>query len=187
MQINHLNLIVPSIEDNPLNEVETLGAAVWLWMHSGMHKGIPLEALNALLLPAIKAKQFLLAFEGDRAVAYVAWAKLNENTEAAYLRSSMQIPNVSDWSSGDRVWFTDWIAPFGHTQTLHHICTHRLFTNMIARSLYHKGESKGLKVMPFHGISVLASEAKHWFDHHPVKGLDTTITNNNTHPQGTHP
>jgi cytolysin-activating lysine-acyltransferase len=74
VRVNNLKIIVPSLEANPLNEVETFGAAAWLWMQSDMHKGLPLAALNALLLPAIKTKQFMLAFEDDKPVAYIAWA-----------------------------------------------------------------------------------------------------------------
>jgi cytolysin-activating lysine-acyltransferase len=86
----------------------------------------------------------------------------------------MQIPNVDHWQSGDRIWFTDWIVPFGHTKQIYEFCTHQVFANDVARSLYHKGTSKGIRIMPFHGIAVLSKEARHWFETHPVNGLNNS-------------
>jgi cytolysin-activating lysine-acyltransferase len=176
VRVNNLKVIVPSLEANPLNEVETFGAAAWLWMQSDMHKGLPLAALNALLLPAIKNGQFLLAFEDDKPVAYQGWAKLNETTEAAYLRSSLGITTVEDWNSGERYWLTDTIVPFGHSKQMRRVLTHHVLPNECIRSLHHKGSTRGLKVIQIHGVAVHTKEAEHWFETNPVNGLNELKT-----------
>lgn len=168
MQFEHLTVVSPQFEAHAMSEAEVLGAAVWLWMHSDTHQGAPLTALNALLLPAIKTGQYLLAFEQGQPVAYVAWAQLDEPREAAYLEHSSRLGSGSDWCSGERGWFTDYIAPFGHTRQIRRILTHRLFPTGLFRFLYHKGDEKGLRVMTFHGIAVHPLEAQHWFKEHPV-------------------
>lgn len=168
MQFEQLSVISPQFDAHTMSEAEVLGAAVWLWMHSNTHQGAPLTALNTLLLPAIKTGQYLLAFEQGQPVAYVAWAQLDEPRETAYLQDARRLTDNSDWSCGDRGWFTDYITPFGHTRQIRHILTHLLFPTGLFRSLYHKGDDKGLRVMTFHGTAVHPLEAKHWFRQHPV-------------------
>ena len=168
MQTHNLTIASPAFEPHALSEATVLGAAVWLWMHSNMHQGAPLSALNALLIPAIKTGQYLLAFENEQPVAYVAWAKLDTQAETRYLNSAMQLHEPSDWQSGDRCWFTDYISPFGHARQIKQLLTHQLFTNGLFRSLYHRGDDKGLRIIEFHGVAIHPAEARHWFDTHPV-------------------
>jgi cytolysin-activating lysine-acyltransferase len=168
MQFEKLSVISPQFEAHTMSEAEVLGAAVWLWMHSATHQGAPLTALNTLLLPAIKTGQYLLAFEQGQPVAYVAWAQLDEPRETAYLVHASRLTDNSDWCSGERGWFTDYIASFGHARQIRRILTHRLFPTGLFRSLYHKGDDKGLRVMTFHGTAVHPLEARHWFEQHPV-------------------
>ena len=163
-----LTFVAPQFEPHHLSEAAVLGAIVWLWMQSKMHQDAPLKALNAALMPAIKTGQYLLAFKNDQPVAYVAWAKFDEQTEAQYLSNPAQLNQADQWQSGERYWFTDYITPFGDARQIRQMLTHRLFPTGLFRSLYHKGADKGLRVMTFHGTAVHALEAKHWFEQHPV-------------------
>ena len=38
----------------------------------------------------------------------------------------------------------------------------RLFATRCVRALYHRGNDRGLRVMDFHGIGVMAEEARAW-------------------------
>jgi cytolysin-activating lysine-acyltransferase len=166
--MSNLRIVAPQFEPHNLSEAEVLGSAVWLWLHSATHQGAPLTALNALLLPAIKTGQYLLAFEHDKPIAYVAWAQLDEAREANYLQHASMLSTTDNWRSGERLWVTDYIAPFGHAMRIRTLLTHHILPNSVWRSLYHKGNDKGLRVMTFHGAAVHPLEAKHWFLQHPV-------------------
>lgn len=182
-----LSFIAPAFAPHDLSEVAVFGAAVWLWTHSEMHQNAPLKALHAALIPAIKTGQYLLAFENDQPVAYVAWAQFDEKHEALYLHNPSLLHKAQHWQSGNRLWFTDCITPFGHARAVKHHLMHRLFASGLFRSLYHKGKTKGMRIVEWHGIAVYPREARHWFDEHPVMPANgtTKTTHQNTHEQGT--
>lgn len=56
-----LDIIAPGLIEESWTEAEVFGSAVWLWMHSSSHRERPLHTLSAVLLPAIKQRQFILA------------------------------------------------------------------------------------------------------------------------------
>ena len=160
-------MIAPAVTGQPTDEAFVLGSAVWLWMHSPMHRETPLLALQDVLLPAIRHKQFAMMIDNNRPVAWVSWAWLNEDTEACYLQQDVMHLSTDEWASGGRLWFIDWIAPFGHTRLMHTWLRGRLFAgNFCARSVYHKPHGKHIQT--FRGLAVPPAVAAHWFDSHPV-------------------
>ena len=163
-----LDMIAPHLGKQDWNEAEVLGSAVWLWMHSASHRNFPLHTLPALLLPAIRQRQFLLAYEGGRPVFYLAWANLSAAAEQRYISQHPLLMPESDWHSGERLWLLDWIAPFGHTPTMMRIVRQKLFAGRCVRYLAHHGNTRGLKVKTLHGRAILPHEARDWFAHHPV-------------------
>lgn len=167
MHLDKLGILAPLIDGTPFSEAEALGGAVWLWMQSESHRDAPLHMLSTLLLPAIKSRQFLLASENGKPVFYLAWARLSEEAEHRYLHNSPQCMPESDWTSGERLWFLDWVAPFGHSRALRSIISRRVFPGQCGRSLYHRGDEKGLRIVSFHGIAVTPEEARFWFEHNP--------------------
>ncbi|MCL2162441.1 MAG: toxin-activating lysine-acyltransferase [Betaproteobacteria bacterium] len=161
MRFDCLDVIAPGPLDTPCDEPQALGSAVWLMMHSASHREMPLWGLSVLLLPAIKHRQFVLASEQDKPVFFITWAKFSPDAERRYLANPPLAMPVDDWNCGDRIWILDWIAPFGHTRISRSLMA-RLFPTTCARSLYHRGETRGLRVMEFHGIGVTAKEARAW-------------------------
>ncbi len=164
-----LDIVAPGLIDRSWSEAEVLGGAVWLWLHSPSHRNFPLHALNALLMPAIKHRQFVLASEAGRPVFYLSWANLSADAERRYLRQHPVNMPEEDWSSGERMWILDFVAPFGHTQAMTRLLQRRLFASRVMRTLYHRGEERGLRVKTFQGIAVLPEEARLWFAAHPVQ------------------
>ena len=165
---NTLDIIAPGLIEQSWSEAEVLGSAVWLWIHSASHRDMPLHTLPALLLPAIKHRQFVLASEAGQPVFYLAWANLNPEAEQRYLqRHPIQMPD-EDWNSGDRMWILDWVAPFGHSRAMSRLLERQLFAGRCARTLYHRGDERGMKIKTFRGIAVLPEEARVWFETHPV-------------------
>ena len=162
MRHDDLDLIAPLAPggETDINEAEVFGSAVWLWMHSASHRNAPLHMLSALLLPAIKHRQFVLASQNGQPVFYLAWANLSAEAEERYLHNSPQCMPEADWTSGDRLWILDWVAPFGHTRQLKRLLSHRLFPGQTAHALNHRGNRTGLRIMHFHGIAVPAEEVR---------------------------
>lgn len=72
MRVGQYEIKAPLIFGGADNEAEVLGASVWLWMHSPMHRDAPLHALPTLLLPIIKRRQYVLIMENERPVFFLA-------------------------------------------------------------------------------------------------------------------
>jgi cytolysin-activating lysine-acyltransferase len=175
MKYGTLDITAPQLTGQPFNEAAMLGAAAWLWMHSDMHRSAPLHTLPTTLLPALKHRQFILASEGEKPVFFLSWALFSEAAERRYLANLPACMPVEDWASGDRMWILDWVAPFGHTRSLRHLVT-RLFADRCFRALQHRGKERGLRVMEFKGIAVMADEARAWFETHPIASAQEPIS-----------
>lgn len=168
MQIGDYDVKSPLMLGGQESEAEVLGATVWLWMHSPMHRDAPLHALPTLLLPIIKRGQYVLVSRDARPVFFLSWAWLNPESEARYLtQPAIHMPQ-EDWDSGDRLWCCDWIAPFGHTRAMSQLVRQQIFPDSCWRALYHRGEARGKRVVTFHGARVSREAARHWRREHPL-------------------
>jgi cytolysin-activating lysine-acyltransferase len=168
MRFDTLEITAPALTGASCSEAEVLGSAAWLWMHSPAHRDAPLHTLSALLLPALKHQQFILATELGKPVFYLSWANFSAAAEARYLRNPPVCMPEADWASGSRMWIIDWVAPFGHTRQMSRLLAQRLFAKRCLRSLYHRGNRQGLRILTFHGNAVMAQEANLWFHAHPI-------------------
>jgi len=168
MQFEALDVIAPGVLDHPCNEAEAMGSAVWLYMHSASHRNMPLHLLSRLLLPAITRRQFVLASENGQPVFFLTWALFNADAERRYIANPPEAMLEDDWTSGDRMWVLDWIAPFGHTRAARQLLT-RLFPMQNARALYHRGDTRGLRVLQLRGIAVMPEEAQAWAVLNPIQ------------------
>jgi len=168
MRVGHLDIKAPLILGGQESEAEVLGATVWLWMHSPMHRDAPLHALPTLLLPIIKRGQYVLVAEQGRPVFFLSWAWLNLESEARYLTRPAIEMREEDWASGDRMWCIDWIAPFGHTAAMSALMRRDYFPDRCVRALYHRGEKLGKRVVLLHGNQVSRDQAKAWQQAHPL-------------------
>ncbi|MDX5630619.1 MULTISPECIES: toxin-activating lysine-acyltransferase [unclassified Brenneria] len=168
MRVGNYDIKAPLILGGEANEAEALGAAVWLWMHSPLHRDAPLHALPTLLLPIIKRRQYVLVAEQTRPVFFLSWAWLNLESEARYLTRPAIHMKEEDWDSGDRMWLCDWIAPFGHTAEMNKLMRDDIFPDLCARALYHRGRERGKRVLMFHGARVSREAAGNWRKAHPL-------------------
>lgn len=172
--MNNLHVLAPGQIPGQWQETTAFGAAVWLFMHSPQHVDAPLHALQRLLLPAIRSRQFVLLFEGQKPVAYAAWARFSSEAEQRYITAHPATMPEEDWTSGQRYWLLDVIAPFGHIRPLTRVLQ-QLLAGHCVRSLYHKGDITGLRVMQFRAAMVTPQAARRWYDQHP---LATRLTGN---------
>ena len=156
MRYDGLDIITPLApgEDSNLNDAEVLGSAVWLWMHSELHRNAPLHLLSAQLLPAIKSRQFVLARENGAPVFYMSLARFSAEAEERHIKNPPHHMALEDWTSGERAWILNWVAPFGHTWRIKRLLAQSLFPGWTMKSLYHRDEKTGRRIMTFHGVAV---------------------------------
>lgn len=176
MRFDSLDIIAPYLfgDEYKFNEAEVVGSAVWLWIHSAAHRNVPLHMLSGSLLPAVENRQFVLASEKGKPVFYLSWASLSKEAERRFLQTPSQCMPADDWASGERIWFLDWVAPFGHTQRMTSLIKRQLFPGWCARSLYHRGNEKGLRIKKHLGLTVTPQEAQYWFEQNALAYNNTS-------------
>lgn len=168
MYINGYRLIAPWVTPDDISEAEVLGMAVWLWMHSARHRDAPLHTLPTLLLPLIKQQQYAIAVKDDSPVFFLGWARMDAEAERRYLTHASVMMQGADWTSGDRLWVTDFIAPFGEVRALQKLIREVILPEQCFRALDHQGALRGQRVRFFHGKSIKRAAARQWQQAHPL-------------------
>jgi cytolysin-activating lysine-acyltransferase len=92
-----------------------LGQVVWLMLQMPAFRHVFLADLEWMVLPPILLNQFRLLRDGNRIVAFAAWASLSEEAEARLQQPNPRL-SPAEWKSGDRLWLVHLFAPFGHTK-----------------------------------------------------------------------
>jgi cytolysin-activating lysine-acyltransferase len=180
MQPTPYTITAPALGLPGRSESEVLGAVTWLWMHSLKHRELPLMALSQTLLAPMKAQQFILASAPDgegllRPVGYLAWANLSAEAESRYLQTgaSAHLRN-EDWNSGDRMWITDWVTPFGQVAPFRTLVS-KLLDESCFRALYHHGDQRGLRVKAMRGANVTRVQADAWWQARPLSAPASAV------------
>ena len=168
MEWNGFTVQCPLVLGGHVNEVEALGASVWLWMHSDRHKSAPLETLPTSLLPVIKEQQYVLAFKDSKPVFFMSWAWFGEDAEQRYLTEHRLLLKEADWRSGNRMWAIDWISPFGYTRQMVQLVLNELFPDLCFRSRWRHARARGEQVKNFRGKNISNLEKRAWQKMHPL-------------------
>jgi len=167
MHISPLDYLSPA-NGMPYSEAEALGSAVWLWMHSKRHRGVSVADLSGLLLPAIKHGQFILATENGKPVFFTSWAYFSAESEREYLDDPQRMMADADWHSGDRFWFIDWIAPFGHSLEAAETIRATLFPRLCARALSRRKRDGSAAMYQITGRDITQVQAREYFAPRPL-------------------
>lgn len=163
MITERLGVISPShYPTQPWSEAEVLGGVAWLWQYVPSLKNAPLSYFMARNVPYLQHQQFALFVEHERVVGYISWAYLDAATEQKYIQSQGHPFTLEESNSGDRLWIIDWFSPFGHSLDIKKIVSKQLFPLSFMRSLYHRGQERGLKVMTFKGAQLSREDLHHW-------------------------
>jgi cytolysin-activating lysine-acyltransferase len=117
-----------------------LGQMIWVATYAPNYRGFAVDALAASLLPAIELNQFRIYRAADgRPLAFVTWALMDEAAEArvhgALAGQTAPALSLADWRSGERIWFVDFVAPFGHARQLCADLRRNVFPGRSARAL----------------------------------------------------
>ncbi|WP_380184727.1 toxin-activating lysine-acyltransferase [Kalamiella sp. sgz302252] len=172
MKLGEYDICAPMILGGTLSEAEVFGASVWLWLHSAQHRDIPLHCLPDVLLPIIKRQQYALVSRAAKPLFFLSWMWLDEAAEQRYISEPAIMVQERDWACGDRLWFRDWIAPFGENLAMARLVSKVLFPDRCVRSLYHRGAQLGLRVINFKGQQVSSAQARAWRAAHPLLSVN---------------
>jgi outer membrane protein assembly factor BamB/hemolysin-activating ACP:hemolysin acyltransferase/orotate phosphoribosyltransferase len=88
-----------------------LGAVALLLMKAPQYRDLSQRSIEARVLPALVANQVRVFLFGYQPVGVVTWALLSAEVEQQLLDG--RLPDTGEWSSGDRAWIVDVVAPFG--------------------------------------------------------------------------
>ncbi len=94
-----------------------VGEIVFLMLQSQLHRGYRINDIGSVVLPPIHLNQFRTYRVRGQLVGFVTWARLTERVEQNYLTGSYHL-RPQDWDGGARLWFVDFIAPFGHAREM---------------------------------------------------------------------
>lgn len=97
---------------DPDDQSAAVGKAIWVLVHSPIHKHMFISELEWMLLPPIALKQYRIWVRSGVPVAYACWAHLSDEAEAAMKSGVRRVP-AEAWASGPNLWLIDAIAPFG--------------------------------------------------------------------------
>lgn len=151
--LKNINIIAPSILlEQKYSEAEILGAMVLLWSQQSYYKEISVASMLSVLIPIIKTRQFALISDENRPVGYLVWAFMDEDTENTYLQNSGEIERFIGCNNGDQLWFLSIFSQEGQSKTIIQIAREVLFPYVSGKSLYHRGRSKGFRILYFHGV-----------------------------------
>lgn len=136
------------------SNLEILGEVCWLYSQSHIHRVWPMGSLLQWLLPAILTRQMRIYRKNGKPHAFVSWARLSQDVEEAFVLNTASL-QPKDWKSGDRIWFIDWVAPFGGTHEMTRDLKRNVFPNDVGRFLRMKEGSDTLRVFYVHGVNAI--------------------------------
>jgi cytolysin-activating lysine-acyltransferase len=131
-----------------------LGEVSMLMMQSQLHCSYFIGDMYECILPPIDLNQFRIYYKkGGYPIGFVCWAFLSEDKEQAYLKGEYSV-QIADWNSGDKLIFTEFIAPFGNVKNIIKDLTYNIFPNKIGKSVKMKQKRKIESIKTFYGKNV---------------------------------
>lgn len=131
-----------------------LGEVTALLMLSKVHRKFEVRDIADILLPTLRLGQFRI-YHGKQGqpIALVTWAYFSMQVEAAYLKGK-SVLSESDLQSGDRLYVTDFIAPYGHVKQVIRDLKTNVFPNQKIHALRFTEQGKTRpKLWYFYGVN----------------------------------
>ncbi len=112
-----------------------IGEVVGLMMASKVHRALQVRDIADIMLPALILNQFCIYRKSNRQpVAPVTWAYFSPEVEKAYL-GGRALLSEAERQSGDLLYMTDCIAPYGHVKQVVREMRSNVFPNAHAKAL----------------------------------------------------
>ena len=109
---------LPSASSEAMQQrLKLLGSITWLMFHSPLYRAYSIAMLEARVLPSLMHNQFRYYEMQGQPIGFLNWCWLSPEIEAQFETGQYQL-SPNEWKSGDRLWFPEFIAPFGHAKTM---------------------------------------------------------------------
>jgi cytolysin-activating lysine-acyltransferase len=122
------------------------GEVASLLMVSEFHRKYLIHDIGSVFFPPVHLNQFRIYKNKLKdPIALITWAFLSKEVEEKYL-SQEYILKPQDWKSGNRIWFIDFLAPFGHMRQVSKDIKDNIFPNDCGKSVRvdSNGKIKGI-------------------------------------------
>ena len=142
-----------------INHYASVGYALELLAQSEYHRQFKLgDYFRVEILPALWSGQtrFYLTNEGVP-TALVTWAWLSVEVEGA-VHTKGRALTENEWNCGDRLFFNDWITPYGNIRDVLHDMTHHVFPDEVATSLRRSPDGSVRRVSRWTGVNLRRTE-----------------------------
>lgn len=129
------------------NRIRLLGSLLHLAMQSPLHRQYTLDELEEQFVSSLLHDQFRYYEVAGSPVGFVNWAWLTDQVAERYSTGEYTL-SLDEWQGGSRLWFPEFIAPFGHTRAM----VRDLRTHVFAKGT----PAKALRITPegeFKGVS----------------------------------
>lgn len=148
-----MNQIIPSLNPQKLNLL--IGEVAALMMLSKVHRKMQVRDIADIILPPINLSQFRIYHNSKQEpVGFVAWGNFDSATLQKYLSGSVVLTK-KEWNSGNSLFFTDFISPYGHTKKIFKDLTHNIFPNHTAQTIRFTEQGKHRKkIIKLYGKNV---------------------------------
>jgi cytolysin-activating lysine-acyltransferase len=131
-----------------------IGDVTGLMMASKVHRLLQVRDIADIMLPALNLGQYrIYRNKKKQAIALVTWAQFSPEVEQSYLGGNFLL-SEADRTSGDIIYFTDFIAPYGHTRLVVKDLRHNVFPHAMPKALRFLEQGKTRpKVWQLHGVN----------------------------------
>ena len=139
---------------------QLIGEITTLFLASHVHRNYLINDIGAMFLPPLHLNQFRIYRDGQGApVGLITWAWLTRDVEKGYVTGEYNL-KPEDWNAGDQLWFTDFLAPYGHMARIAQDMKHNVFPDEVAKAirLDHKGRVRGVRL--HHGANRVKDAAQ---------------------------
>lgn len=120
-----------------------LGHVCLLYSQLESHKYFAMDDIETRILPPLltdQCKLYVQASSGGMPMGFISWAKLNAASERKYLHTRRLSP--ADWNSGEHIWLTDILLPYGGHDRVFNELQHSLFVGQAVNYLIHQGSGE---------------------------------------------
>ncbi|MEL6510386.1 MAG: toxin-activating lysine-acyltransferase [Pseudomonadota bacterium] len=133
----------------------SVGAALELLAQSKYHKQHDLrQYFSVEIMPALRRNQMRLYMTDDGvATALVTWAWLSKEVEEEIHKTGRALTEA-EWTCGDRLFFNDWVTPYGNLREVVRDMTETAFPDQVASSLRRHMDGTVRRVNRWTGKSV---------------------------------
>ena len=131
-----------------------IGEITALMMVSPVHRQFQVRDLADIILPAINLNQFRI-YRNDKnePVALVTWGYFSKEVEQQYI-GGKAVLSEAELASGDIIYLTDFIAPYGHIKQVVKDLKLNVFPNDIGHSIRFDEQGKPRKkIRTFRGVN----------------------------------